>query len=255
MKGYEHDERTHLERNEPMSSLAYHLGRIASRYVRRVKWIAAELVGTEAERIRTEEELGRELAASFDPAVEADSDCQELLAALGGRLSSHVGKPRRRFRFHLLREKANNAWALPGGYVFLTQTLVEFCSRDEHELAFVLAHEMGHIVLWHAIERYKTGALLRGLWGTQLTTNPLTVTMATLAASFLEQSYSQDQELEADEFGFELARRAGFTPAASIRFLERLAGLTEEESALESYFSTHPSGKLRVAAVRRLGFW
>ena len=100
-----------------MPSLAYNLGRIASRYARRVKWIAAELAGTEAERIRTEE-LGRELAARFDPAVEADPDCPAPLAALGGRLASHVGKPRRRFRFQLLREKANNAWAVPGGYVY-----------------------------------------------------------------------------------------------------------------------------------------
>ena len=173
------------------------------------------------------------------------------LAASGGRLASHVGKPRRRFRFQLLREKANNAWAA-GRICLPDPSPGRVRSRDENELAFVLAHEMGHIVLWHAIERYKTTALLRGLWGTQLTANPLATTMATLATSFLEQSYSQDQGARGRRIRLRVARRAGFAPAASIRFLERLAGLTKEESALESYFSTHPSGKLRVAAVRRL---
>ena len=112
--------------DEPMPSLAYNLGRIASRYARRVKWIAAELAGTEAERIRTEEELGRELAARFDPAVEADPDRQVAAGGAGRQARFARGQASATIPLPIAAGKGEQRLALPGGYVDLTQALVEF---------------------------------------------------------------------------------------------------------------------------------
>jgi hypothetical protein len=102
--------------------------------------------GTEAEAIQAEYEYGRECARQFAAQFsgKAPREKQEVVAAVGSRLADAVKDRRREFHFSLVRANVSNAYALPGGFVFITEPLLDLCAQDPDELAFLLGHEMGH---------------------------------------------------------------------------------------------------------------
>src|SRR5205823_6424711 len=118
-------------------------------------------------------------------------------------------------RFVAVRAPEINAFALPGGYVFVTRRLLDFSRWDHAELAFVLGHEMGHVVKRHAIERLMANALFGGI-AARLPVGGAVLRphVAALLSTLLRQGYSREQELEADAFGARVAHAAGFDPVA-----------------------------------------
>jgi predicted Zn-dependent protease len=223
--------------------LGYHLGRQVGPKLRQANWIVRSLTGTEEEAIRAERAVGRDLeqafASQFEPCP--DPAVRDLVTGLGSRLAGKVENREWRFRFHVVEAREVNAFALPGGVIFLTRSMTEFCAREENELAFILGHEIGHAVRRHAMDRMMANtALSAALLGLAPAGGLAGRSLATLATTFCEQSYSRDQEMEADRFGVQLARSAGFDPAAAIRLLKRLKATTGELEGLGSYFSSHP---------------
>jgi predicted Zn-dependent protease len=191
--------------------------------------------GTEAEAIQAEYEYGHECARQFAAQFsgKASREKQEVVAAVGARLAVAVKDRRRRFHFSLVRASVSNAYALPGGFVFITEPLVDLCAQDPDELAFLLGHEMGHVLCGHAKSQLTARTFL----------NAVTARLSgagLMLRQLLNQGYSRELELEADREGARLAAAAGYDPRAAARALERLARGASGDAGLMEYFSSHP---------------
>lgn len=160
------------------------------------------------------------------------------------------------YTFTVLDSPVVNAFALPGGYVYVTRGILQL-ANNEAELAAVIAHEIGHVTARHSAERYST-SVVTGL-GASILSAAIDVDGASQAlgigANLYLSSYSRSQEHEADDLGVRYLSRAGYDPNAMATFLQSLeasAALEAKEAGLEvtggkSYFSTHPVTKERVA--------
>jgi len=226
-----------------MAGFFYNLGRLVGPKVRKAEWVYQSLTGSEAEAARAEQAVGRDLARAFLQQLEPESDpaAREHLDYLAAKLTAGQRDRNRGFRFLAVRAPELNAFALPGGYVFVTRRLLDCCGWDHAELAFVLGHEMGHIVKRHAIERLMANTVFDGVVSRLSVGGPLLRPhVAALLSTLLHQGYSREQELEADEFGVRAARAAGFDPAGGRRVLVRLATESAAQPLLAGYFASHP---------------
>jgi predicted Zn-dependent protease len=225
--------------------LGHWLGSQSRKPYRQAKWMWTSFAGTEEESIEAERDYGKECARVFIgqfPGTVPRAD-QELIAAVGARLAEKVKGVRREFRFALVSSPVANAYALPGGFVFMTGTLLDLCERDSNEIAFFLGHEIGHIVHGHAREQLTTNTIL----------NAVTARLSGVGRMIREvlgKGYSRSLELEADAEAVRLAAAAGFDSGASIRALQRLAQVSPDNSGLAEYFSSHPPLSERINNLR-----
>ena len=163
-----------------------------------------------------------------------------------------------------------NAFALPGGYVYVTRGLLALAD-NEAELAGVMAHEIGHVTARHSAQRYSRGVVAQG--GVVIGSILAGILGGGAAADLAQQAggvgaqaylagYSRDQEFQADELGVRYLARAGYDPAAMSSFLEKLgqndalarklAGREDAPDPASSWFATHPRTPDRVLrAVER----
>jgi predicted Zn-dependent protease len=146
----------------------------------------------------------------------------------------------------VLEDEQVNAFALPGGEVFVLTGLLKRVGDDDGLLRAVLAHELGHAVLRHGVRSIARNAA----FGIMLSfiVGDLDGTTATIigGASQLDTlHYSRWMESEADEFGAELLKRSGHDPLDLARFLETL-----ESAPVPELLSTHPDSKQRAKAIR-----
>ncbi len=175
------------------------------------------------------EDVGSMLGLIEDPKLSA------YVSELGMRLARHA--PRRRFsyKFGIVDQDAPNAFALPGGHIYVSRGLLVL-TNSEDELVNVLGHEIVHVAARHAAARQEMGqALPTGLnW---------------LQGRYLA-GYGRDQEREADRLGQGLAAVAGYDPQGLVTFLKELEHterLNLGASRLPSFWATHPSTSRRVA--------
>jgi predicted Zn-dependent protease len=234
-----------------MAGFFYNLGRMIGPKLRKAQWVVSSLTGTEAETLQAEYEVGRDLAQAFaqQTALDRSPDVESWLGEIGGRLAGCVANRQRRFCFRVVRAAEANAFALPGGFIFVTRPLLELCQWDVNETAFVLGHEMGHVIRQHAIDRLMANSVISAAVGRLTPGRGLIHTpLVGLATSLLNQGYSQEQELEADRVGVALARAAGFDAAAAVRLLARLGTAA---GFLGTYFSSHPPTDLRIRQIER----
>jgi predicted Zn-dependent protease len=217
------------------------LGGQSRKPFRQAKWMWSWFAGTEAEAIQAEYEYGRECARQFAAQFpgKAPREKQEAVSAVGSRLADAVKDRRREFHFSLVRASVSNAYALPGGFVFITEPLVDLCAQDPDELAFLLGHEMGHVLCRHAKSQLTARTFL----------NAVTARLSgagLMLRQLLNQGYSRELEMEADREGARLAAAAGFDPRAAARALQRLARGAGGNAGLAEYFSSHPPLAERV---------
>ncbi len=217
--------------------------------LRQANWVYRSLTDTEAEALRAENAVGRDLASALMQQMELDREpaVAAMLVDLQYRLAQCLRNRSRRFQFLAVKAPEINAFALPGGYVFVTRPLLELCQWNPDEMAFILGHEMAHIVQGHVMDRLLADSMIRAALG-RLTLGGglLGKPIIGLAATLVNQGYSRDQELEADRVGNQLARQAGFDPTAAARLFARLRTLGGDRSPLSGYFSAHPSLDIRI---------
>lgn len=227
-----------------LPGLGAKLGTQARKPYRQAKWMWALVSGTEAEALRAEEDFGRECAREFARqfAAKASAQDQELVSAIGSRIALAVKPPRRSFNFSAVRSSSANAFALPGGYVFITEALLDACGRDREEIAFFLAHEIGHVVCGHAKDQMAAGAVLHAL-------SAKLAGASDMIRQVLVKGYSRSMELDADREAVRLVKDAGLDPAAAARALQRLQQIAPDTSGLAEYFSSHPSVADRIRAL------
>ncbi|MCH8111491.1 MAG: M48 family metalloprotease, partial [Proteobacteria bacterium] len=185
------------------------------------------------------------------------------VAEIGGRLVANSETPRAPFRFTVLNTPDVNAFALPGGYVYVTRGLIAL-ANSESELAGVLAHEIGHVVARHAAQRYSR-SVVAGIGGAILgaITNAEIGQIASLGSELYLSGFSREQEYESDTLGVRYLRRTGYDPGGMASFLRtliaekdlngKLAGV-DPNVAASSFFATHPRTIDRVnRAVAQAG--
>ena len=210
-----------------------------------------------------EEEIGRKESERVDAEIGLFDDPQLLayIEAVGRRMARHSPRAGVNYSFHILDMQEPNAFALPGGYIYVSRGMLAI-ANSEDELANVLGHEIAHVAARHAAQRQAraTGAGLLGIGGVILGAifgAPGELLSAPqLLASGLLAAYGRDQEREADDLGQEMAVSAGVDPrgmADFLRTLENTARLRHGASRLPSFFDTHPSTPERVASATTLG--
>lgn len=164
------------------------------------------------------------------------------------------------YRFHVVDDKDVNAFALPGGWLYVNKGLLDYVQSDD-ELAGVLAHEVIHAAHHHILKLQKEqdklntqlaiGAIAAILAKVPATDTGNLVTGLQLVALQKVNGYSQQAERDADGAGFELTRLAGFNPVGALTFMERLARDQRNRPEVDlGIFRTHPPEKQRVAALK-----
>lgn len=162
------------------------------------------------------------------------------------------------YDFHLLADDQTvNAFALPGGQVFITRALYDKL-QTEGELAGVLGHEVGHVVARHSAEQIAKAQLTQGLTGAAVLAtydpnNPSsmgTAQVAALIGQLVTLKFSRNDELEADGLGVCFMNDAGYDPNDMIKVQEILASLSKGNEPPE-YLSTHPSSANRIQLIQQ----
>jgi predicted Zn-dependent protease len=183
-----------------------------------------------------EVKLGREQHPEIVGEFGGDYDDPELRAYVNslGRLLARTSElPNLDWHFTILDSSIVNAFALPGGYVYVTRGLLALAD-NEAELAGVLAHEIGHVTARHSAERYGQSVLgTAAALGVGVLLGSQAAAEATSSAAQLAVlSYSRDQEFEADTLGVRYLARTGHDPNAMATFLRRLLGHSRYEAEL-----------------------
>jgi beta-barrel assembly-enhancing protease len=164
-----------------------------------------------------------------------------------------------KFEFHLLADgETVNAFALPGGQVFITAALYERL-ETEGQLAGILGHEIGHVIERHGAERLAEQGLMQGLVGavgvaTYDPEDPSSAQYAAMAqavGTLVSMKYGRDDELESDRYGVLLMARAGYDPRAMARVMEIL-GEASGGGRQPEFLSTHPDPGNRVGKIEAL---
>jgi predicted Zn-dependent protease len=237
-----------------VSGLFYNLGKKVGPKVRKVKWFWQSIAGTEADAIKVENEVGLDLALEVRNQLQIDHqpEVEKILNEISRRLASCVVNKSRKFKFEVVKGSEPNAFALPGGFIFVTSSLMELCEFNQDEIAFILAHEMAHVIRGHAMKRIISNSAIATASRAAPVRGVLSGWLRKVGIQFLESAYSQDIESEADKLGVRLVKAARYESQASIRLLSRLAKLSRPvgQFDLGSYFSSHPSFDVRIRNIK-----
>jgi predicted Zn-dependent protease len=185
--------------------------------------------------------------------VSRNREAAALVERVGAALvrESIASRSPYRFSFHVLADpKTINAFALPGGPIFITEGLLRQL-RSEAELAGVLGHEIGHVIARHASEHLAKARLTQGLIGaaTVGTGDYTAAQVGQMVGSLINMRYGREDELESDALGIRIMAEAGYDPRAMIRVMETLAKASSGSRQPE-FFSTHPHPENRQLRIR-----
>jgi predicted Zn-dependent protease len=234
-------------------SVFYKIGRLAGGKARKAKWVWHSLTGDQRQAIEAEYGVGADMAAVVreKSGVEPDPALRALLDQIAPALAGVVRNKLHRFEIGVVGDEQPTAYALPGGFIFVTASLAELCGRDRDELGFVVAHEMAHVIRRHAINRvlrqtaYSAASILTPGRGV------IAPWLQRIGLQWLERAYSREQEFEADALAVLLTRAGGFDPHGALRLFERLRALDPGGArGLGAYLSTHPPVDDRIAELR-----
>ncbi|WNJ99642.1 M48 family metalloprotease [Thalassospiraceae bacterium LMO-JJ14] len=193
-----------------------------------------------------------------------DRTLQAYVSAIGKKLVAQSETPNAQFQFFVLNDDTVNAFALPGGYVYISRGLIALC-EDEAELAGVIGHEIGHVTARHSAQRYSSamatnlGLAAVGILGSVFGAPSGVGDVISYGAQAALQSYSRTQELEADRLGARYMTRASYDPSALTDFFAKLDlqnGIEAEKAGRPkdnfSIMSTHPRTTQRIDQAREL---
>ena len=215
--------------------------------------------------------LGRKAApemAQQHGGLSPDREGQAIVDRVGQRLVGRglvgrglAGQTPYKFDFHLLRDQRTiNAFALPGGQIFITEALARKL-RSEGEMAGVLGHEVGHVIERHAAEHLAKAQLLQGLGGAAVIaaydpdrpgSSYQHQVLAQAMAQLLNMKFGREDELESDRIGVKLMADAGYDPRGMIRVMQVLAEAGRSRGQSPEFFSTHPNPENRLQRIKEM---
>lgn len=237
-----------------MTSLFQTLGFKLGKTAANAKNVFDLVAGGEEESLRAEIRLGQDLAGGLLERLPlaAPSRNTDFVTDVGRWLAGALKNRQMPFAFRVVSERSLNAFALPGGHIFVSGPLLDLCQWQRDEIAFVLAHEMAHVVLRHALDRVVADSVFSLLLRQSSMKSAAGAWLGQAGRQVLNCAHSRDDELEADRFARSLVRTAGGDPGAGERLLGKLAQLAPRAGAggLGEYFDTHPPLADRVALLR-----
>jgi predicted Zn-dependent protease len=201
--------------------------------------------------------LGQEMDVQVrkEMGVYNDPSLQKYVESIGKKLARESERPDLPWHFTIVDIPAVNAFALPGGYIYITRGILPFL-RDEAQLAGVVGHEIGHVTARHSAQQYTkaTGATLG------LTLLSIFVPEARPIQGVAEQAlgvlflkYGRDDELQADRLGVRYTAAADWNPAGvagMLNTLQRLEQATGSRKGVPNWLSTHPAPEDRVEQIQ-----
>ena len=205
-----------------------------------------------------EVQLGQQYSADINqqlPIVD-DAAVNRYMNALGAEIAQQ-GDRNLSYRFHVVNTDVVNAFAVPGGFIYVNRGLIEKASNLS-ELAGVVAHEIGHVEGRHSVEqleRAQTANAGLSLAYVLLGRDPSGAERAAIdvGGSLYFASHSREAENEADGMAIDLLVSAGIHPGGLVTFFEKLmADQSRTPSQLEQWFSTHPTTRERIAATEAM---
>jgi predicted Zn-dependent protease len=186
-----------------------------------------------------------------------DPEVQRYISSLGELLAKTSERPDLPWKFTVLDTPQVNAFALPGGYIYITRGLLALAS-NEAEVASVLAHEIGHVAARHSAQRQGRSTLVglgAALAGILTGSGEIAQVGNAIGAGYV-QKFSRDQELQADTLGVRYMSRANYDPEAAVSFLQKMqqetrlraleAGKDPDEAEQVNWMSSHPRTADRV---------
>jgi predicted Zn-dependent protease len=205
-----------------------------------------------------EQEMGDIMAAEINAQLPLLQDplLVRYVERVGAALAQASERPSLDYHFYIINTEMVNAFALPGGHIYLTRGLIEK-TRSEAELAGVVAHEVGHVAARHGVQKLernlRTGSLIGVLYETMLGGEPeiLRRNGLRLAGVLWNASHSREDEEEADRLAVKYLVKTGIDPRGVVTLLETL--LREEvadSQGIATWFSTHPMTQARIRVAR-----
>lgn len=201
-------------------------------------------------------QMGRQAAASISQTVGLVEDraLQRYVADIGLRQAASSERPNLPWEFHVVDDPTPNAFALPGGFIYVTRGMLGLMN-SEAELAGVLGHEIGHVTGRHSVNQLSKQQLAQLGLGLGAIFVPEARPFQQLAGAGLELlflKYSRDHEREADQLGFEYMRKRGYDVREFDDVFVSLGRLDERQSgALPTWALTHPMPEERVEAAHK----
>jgi len=204
-----------------------------------------------------EKNIGASVAKQVDKQFSVTNDplLQERVEKIGEKLAINCERKDLIYRFKVLKaEKKDNynAFAIPGGYVYIFDALLTKLNSDD-EIAAILGHELGHITAKHSIQRMQSamGANAVMLLGAGMGTDSRTFAKMNEGLQQMMMAYSRDAEVEADALSVKYMKKSGYKPEAVIEVLQILKNL-RKKGPIRRYmhYRTHPYLSERLARVR-----
>ncbi|HEV7249401.1 MAG TPA: M48 family metalloprotease [Shinella sp.] len=186
-----------------------------------------------------------------------DAKTERLVARIAGALTLVSENPNQSYRITILNSPAINAFALPGGYLYVTRGLLAL-ANDASEVAAVLSHEMAHVTANHGIERQKKeeAEVIASRVVAEVLSSNIAGKQALARGKLRLAAFSRNQELQADVIGVRMLGEAGYDPYAAARFLDSMAAYArftavdpDSDQSLD-FLSSHPNAPQRVELAR-----
>ncbi len=194
-----------------------------------------------------------QVATQFGGPV-ADTTLQAYVQMVGKKVAS-VADRKMPYDFTLVNSEIPNAFALPGGKIFITAGLMSRMT-NEQQLAAVLGHEIVHVAALHGVKGMQRGigaSVVVELAAAAAGSDKAEAAKAAsqIAASMVTMKYGRDDEYEADKYGTKYMTKAGYNPWGMVELLTILLNLSAKEpSVFEAMFQTHPLSSKRIAAIK-----
>jgi hypothetical protein len=197
----------------------------------------------------TEISMGREAAQSFEATAVLDNDpvLTAKIKRIGSRLVSISDAPDYPYEFHLVDSPQVNAFALPGGFIYIYRGLVQLLPNDD-ALAFVMGHEIGHVARRHSVKQMEKNLIISTILNALLPRSQ----GAQILDLVLSMHFSRADETEADTVGIRMAARAGFDVAQgaeAMRVIRRAAG---SGRGIPKLLRSHPLPDDRIARLTKM---
>jgi len=201
----------------------------------------------------TEVDVGKQVAEEIIDeygGLSKDAATNERVARVGARIAAVSPRKDVTFTYQVVNSTVMNAFAAPGGPVIITHKLASMMTTDD-ELAFVLAHETGHITAQHARQMMNRSLIAQGL-GLILFRGASSAVRTGLDVAYAlnDRGYSRNQEYQADDYGIKLMQKAGYNVEGAITALAKLD--MDTSRGLNKYLATHPDTPRRIDRIGKI---
>lgn len=182
--------------------------------------------------------------------VNRDPEINRWVNGIFEKLKKATPRSRYEYRIHVINSPQINAFALPGGTIFIYRGMLDFAQSDD-EVACVLGHEIAHAFRRHGLQRIRRDAAAQALIQKLFKNSNDMQILGQVAHLFTSTSFSRKNEDESDAIGMQIAHDAGFDPSGATSLWQRMQARFGSRGATPSFLSSHPSHKARIANTQK----